>query len=51
MISYALVYAFLAIAMGAMVYIVGTPWLTPKPRKIGRKRSRGVTNTTMEKML
>lgn len=34
--SYALVYAFLAIAMGAMTYVVGTPWLTPKPRKIVR---------------
>jgi hypothetical protein len=37
--SYALVYTFLAIAMGAMVYVVGTPWLTPKPRKIGRKKN------------
>jgi hypothetical protein len=35
--SYALVYAFLAIAMGAMVYVIGTPWLTPKSRKIDRK--------------
>jgi hypothetical protein len=45
MISYALVYTFLAIAMGAMIYVVGTPWLTPKPRKIGRKKSRGDTTT------
>ncbi len=46
MISYALVYTFLAIAMGAMIYVVGTPWLTPKPRKIGRKKSRTGTHTT-----
>jgi len=32
--SYALVYAFLGIAMGAMVYVVGTPWWTPKSHKI-----------------
>ena len=38
--AYVLVYAILAIVMGAMVYVVGTPWLTPKPRKIGRRRSR-----------
>jgi len=44
MISYALVYTFLAIAMGAMVYVVGTPWWTPKPRRIRLRRSQdGVT--------
>ncbi len=32
MTSYFIVYAFLFIALGAMVYVVGTPWLTPKPR-------------------
>ena len=32
MTSHFIVYAFLSIAMGAMVYVVGTPWLTPKPR-------------------
>jgi hypothetical protein len=32
MIAYGLVYAFLAIVMGAIVFVVGTPWLTPKPR-------------------
>jgi len=40
MSAYVLVYAILAIVMGAMVYVVGTPWLTPKPRKIGRRKSR-----------
>ncbi len=40
MSAYVLVYAILAIVMGAMVYVVGTPWLTPKPRKIGRRRSQ-----------
>jgi hypothetical protein len=30
MISHAFVYAFLAIALGAMVYVVGTPWWTPR---------------------
>jgi len=46
MIAYVLVYAFLAIMMGAMVYVVGTPWLTPKPRKIGRRRSqKDISNT------
>ena len=38
--AYVLVYAFLAIVMGATLYVVGTPWLTPKPRKIGRRRSQ-----------
>jgi len=45
MISYALVYTFLAIAMGDMVYVVGTPWVTPNPRKISWKRSRRDINT------
>lgn len=44
MTTYILVYAFLAIAMGAMIWVVGTPWLTPKPRKIGRRNTRkGIT--------
>jgi hypothetical protein len=30
MTAHILVYLFLAIALGFMVYIVGTPWLTPK---------------------
>ena len=46
MSAYVLVYAFLAIVMVAMVYVVGTPWLTPKPRKIGRRRSqKDISNT------
>ena len=32
MTAYYFVYAILFIALGAMVYVVGTPWLTPKPR-------------------
>jgi hypothetical protein len=42
MIAHVLVYVFLAIALGFMVYIVGTPWLTPKAstsRKKSHKRS------------
>jgi hypothetical protein len=47
--TYALVYAFLAIAMGAMVYVIGTPWWTPKSREIGYRESQnGVIG---EKML
>jgi hypothetical protein len=30
MTAHVLVYVFLAVALGFMVYIVGTPWLTPK---------------------
>jgi hypothetical protein len=46
MTTYVLVYAFLAILMGAMVYVVGTPWLTPKPRKNGPNRSQeDISNT------
>ena len=49
MISYTLVYAFLAIAMGAMVYVIGTPWWTSKSRGIGYRESQnGVIG---EKML
>jgi hypothetical protein len=36
MTTYFLVYALLAIALGAMIWVVGTPWITPKPRKSGR---------------
>jgi len=38
--AYIIVYAFLAILIGAMVYVVGTPWLSPKPHKIRRRSSR-----------
>jgi len=44
--SYALVYTFLAVAIGAMIFIIGTPWLTQKPRKFDRKKTRGEINTT-----
>jgi hypothetical protein len=40
MIAYVLVYTFLAILMGAALYVVGTPWFTPKPRQDGRGKSR-----------
>lgn len=39
MTAHILVYIFLAIALAAMVYVVGTPWLTPKPRKVNRRRA------------
>ena len=34
MTAYIFVYIFLAIALAAMVYVIGMPWLTPKPRNI-----------------
>jgi len=43
--AYVLVYAFLGILMGAMVYVVGTPWLTLKPRKTGRRRTQEDVST------
>lgn len=42
------VYTFLFIAMGAMVYVVGTPWLTPKPRNAALvKPQEGVIGENM----
>jgi len=38
MTAYTFVYIFLAIALAAMVYVVGTPWMEPKPRKVSRKK-------------
>lgn len=43
MISYALVYTSLVIALGAMVYVVGMPWWTPKPDRIGWTKSQEST--------
>jgi hypothetical protein len=43
MTAHVLVYVFLAIALGFMVYVVGTPWLTPKAspsRKKPHRRSK-----------
>lgn len=37
MIAQVLVYTVLLLALGAMVYVVGMPWLTPKPHKVERK--------------
>lgn len=41
MIAHVFTYAFLAILMAAMLWVVGTPWLSPKPRKMARRRSPG----------
>lgn len=35
-----IVYAFLAIFMGGLVYLVGYPWVLPKLRKERREPSR-----------
>ncbi len=37
MIAQVLVYTVLLLALGAMVYVVGMPWLTPKPQRYERK--------------
>jgi len=48
MTSHFIVYTFLFIAMGAMVYVVGTPWLTPKPRNAALvKPQEGVIEENM----
>ena len=48
MTSHFIVYTFLLIAMGAMVYVVGTPWLTPKPRNTALvKPQEGVIKENM----
>ena len=38
--TYILVYAFLGIAMGAMVYVIGTPWWTPKSHRSNWKEAQ-----------
>ena len=38
MTAHYFVYAFLFVAMGAMLYVVGTPWFTPKPRNAAREK-------------
>jgi hypothetical protein len=40
MTTYIFLYAFLAIALGAMIWVVGTPWLTPKPSTNGRRMTQ-----------
>ena len=48
MTSHFIVYAFLSIALGAMVYVVGTPWLTPKSRNAAlEKPQEGVIEENM----
>lgn len=34
--AHILVLVFLAIALAAMVYVIGMPWHTPKPRRVRR---------------
>ena len=49
MTAHILVYLFLAIALGFMVYIVGTPWLTPKAstsRKKPQRRGKSVRRSS-----
>jgi len=48
MTAHVLVYVFIGVALGFMVYIVGTPWLTPKasvsrkkPHRRGKPSGRG----------
>jgi hypothetical protein len=36
--AYVLVLTFLAVALAAMVYVIGMPWHTPKPREVRRDR-------------
>jgi hypothetical protein len=43
MIAHVLVYTFLAIALGAMLYVVGMPWKSPKPREIGHERLQPIS--------
>ncbi len=46
MIAYVLIYTFLATLMGAVVYVIGIPWTTPRPRKEGRRKSeQSITET------
>jgi len=40
MTAHVLVYIFLVIALGFMVYVVGTPWLTPKESASQKKPQR-----------
>jgi len=48
MTSYSIVYAFLFIALGAMVYVVGTPWVTPKLRNAALEKPQdGVIEENM----
>ena len=44
MTAHILVLTILAIALGAMVYVVGMPWLTPKHRRVSRRATAGRTS-------
>lgn len=37
--AHVFVLTFLAVALAAMVYVIGMPWHTPKPREVRRSRS------------
>ena len=39
-----LVLTILAIALGAMVYVIGMPWLTPKHRQLSRRTAHRRTS-------
>jgi hypothetical protein len=36
--AHVFVLTFLAVALAAMVYVIGMPWHTPKPREVRRSR-------------
>ena len=36
--AHVIVLTFLAVALAAMVYVIGMPWHTPKPREVRRDR-------------
>jgi len=40
MIAYILVYTFLASLMGAIVYVIGIPWSTPRSRNDNQRSSQ-----------
>lgn len=40
MIAYILVYTFLAFLLGAITYVVGIPWTTPRSRKDNQSSSQ-----------
>jgi len=44
MIAYILAYTFLASLLGAITYVVGIPWSTPKPRKDNQENSQDNIN-------
>lgn len=48
MTSHFIAYAFLFIALGAMLYVVGIPWVTPKSHNAAREKPQdGVNEESM----